>query len=121
MDDFGTGYSSLRHLHELRFDKIKIDRSFVNELRSNGESAAIVAAVSGLARSLDIDTVVEGIETEDQLALAKAAGCTHGQGYLFGRPAPAGELDFSVTREHLRQSPVPDRNETALIPLKVAG
>ena len=121
MDDFGTGYSSLRHLHELRFDKIKIDRSFVNELRSNGECAAIVAAVSGLARSLDIDTVVEGIETEDQLALAKAAGCTHGQGYLFGKPAPAADLDFSVTREHLRRAPVADRNETPLKPRKVAG
>jgi EAL domain-containing protein (putative c-di-GMP-specific phosphodiesterase class I) len=84
------------------------------------ECAAIVAAVSGLARSLDIDTVVEGIETEDQLALAKAAGCTHGQGYLFGRPAPAGELDFSVTREHLRQSPV-GRDKAALKPRKIAG
>jgi diguanylate cyclase (GGDEF)-like protein len=121
MDDFGTGYSSLRHLHELRFDKLKIDRSFVNELGSNSECAAIVAAVSGLARSLDIDTVVEGIETEDQLSLAKAAGCTHGQGYLFGRPAPAAELDFAATREHLRRAPVAGRNETALKPRKVAG
>jgi diguanylate cyclase (GGDEF)-like protein len=95
MDDFGTGYSCLRHLRELRFNKIKIDRSFVNELRSNAECAAIVTAVAGLGRSLDVSTVAEGIETEDQLALVRAAGCTHGQGFLFGRPRPASELEFT--------------------------
>jgi diguanylate cyclase (GGDEF)-like protein len=94
MDDFGTGYSCLRHLRELRFNKIKIDRSFVKELRSNAESAAIVSAVAGLGRNLDVNTVAEGIETEDQLTLVRAAGCTHGQGFLFGRPCPASELDF---------------------------
>jgi diguanylate cyclase (GGDEF)-like protein len=106
MDDFGTGYSSLRHLHELRFDKIKIDRSFVNELRTNNECAAIVAAVSSLGRSLEIATVVEGIETRDQLALAKAAGCTHGQGYLFGRPRLAAELSFGASAECLESIPI---------------
>ena len=94
MDDFGTGYSCLRHLRELRFDKIKIDRSFIKEILGNDESAAIVCAVVGLGRSLDINTVAEGIETEDQLALVRAAGCTHGQGFLFGRPCLASELSF---------------------------
>jgi diguanylate cyclase (GGDEF)-like protein len=94
MDDFGTGYSSLRHLRELHFSKIKIDRSFINEMGSNADCAAIVSAVTGLAKCLDIKTVAEGIETMDQLTLARAAGCTLGQGYLFARPAPPYGIDF---------------------------
>ncbi len=94
MDDFGTGYSSLRHLRELQFDKIKIDRSFVQELASKDDCAAIVSAVAGLCRCLDIDTVAEGIETEEQLQLVRAAGCTHAQGFLFARPRSALDLEF---------------------------
>jgi diguanylate cyclase (GGDEF)-like protein len=103
MDDFGTGYSSLRHLRELRFDKIKIDRSFVTELSRNADCGAIVSAVAGLGRSLSVDTVAEGIETEGQLVLVRAAGCTHGQGYLFGRPCPASELDFTHFVKHAQK------------------
>jgi EAL domain-containing protein (putative c-di-GMP-specific phosphodiesterase class I) len=95
MDDFGTGYSSLRHLRELQFDKIKIDRSFVKGLASNDDCAAIVSAVAGLCRCLDIDTVAEGIETEEQLQLVRAAGCTHAQGFLFARPRSAFDLEFT--------------------------
>ncbi len=98
LDDFGTGYSSLSYLRMFPFDQIKIDRSFVSELASNPDCAAIVAAVAGLGRSLRVDTVAEGIETEDQLVLARASGCTHAQGYLFGRPRPARELDLSGAR-----------------------
>jgi len=76
------------------FDKIKIDRSFVHELAKNADCAAIVSAVAGLGRSLRIGTVAEGIETEDQLLLVRAAGCTHAQGYLFGRPCPAQALNL---------------------------
>ncbi len=94
LDDFGTGYSSLSYLRMFPFDKIKIDRSFVHELAKNADCAAIVSAVAGLGRSLRIGTVAEGVETEDQLLLVRAAGCTHVQGYLFGRPCPAAELDF---------------------------
>jgi diguanylate cyclase (GGDEF)-like protein len=95
LDDFGTGYSSLSYLRLFPFDQIKIDRSFVSELSSNADCAAIVSAVASLGRSLHIDTVAEGIETEDQLMLARAAGCTHAQGFLFGRPCPRSELDFN--------------------------
>ncbi len=95
MDGFGTGCSSLRHVRELRFDKIKIDRSFVTEISGNADCGAIVSAVASLGRSLSIHTVAVGIETEDQLALVRAAGCTHGQGYLFARPRPISEIDFS--------------------------
>jgi diguanylate cyclase (GGDEF)-like protein/PAS domain S-box-containing protein len=94
LDDFGTGYSSLSYLRMFPFDKIKIDRSFIHELAKNADCAAIVSAVAGLGRSLRIGTVAEGVETEDQLLLVHAAGCTHAQGYLFGRPCPAAELAF---------------------------
>jgi len=92
LDDFGTGYSSLSYLRMFPFDKIKIDRSFMHELSKRADCAAIVAAVAGLGRSLRIGTVAEGVETEDQLRLVRAAGCTHAQGYMFGRPCPAAEL-----------------------------
>jgi diguanylate cyclase (GGDEF)-like protein len=95
LDDFGTGYSSLSYLRMFPFDQIKIDRSFVSELASNSDCSAIVSAVAGLGRSLNVDTVAEGVETEEQLKLARAAGCTHAQGFLFGRPCPLAELDFT--------------------------
>jgi EAL domain-containing protein (putative c-di-GMP-specific phosphodiesterase class I) len=93
MDDFGVGYSSLNYLRLLPFDKIKIDRSFVNDL-SNGDdlSLAIVQAVTQLAKVLKVPTTAEGIETKEQLELVRAAGCTEFQGYLFSRPRPATEI-----------------------------
>jgi diguanylate cyclase (GGDEF)-like protein len=94
LDDFGTGYSSLSYLQTFPFDKIKIDRSFVANLTSRADCAAIVAAVTGLARSLDIKTTAEGVETEEQMMLLRAAGCGQMQGYLFGRPRPKSELSF---------------------------
>jgi len=95
LDDFGTGYSSLSYLRMFPFDQIKIDRSFVSELSSNTDCAAIVSAVAGLGRSLHVATVAEGVETEEQLLLVRAAGCTHAQGFLFGRPCRAAELAFT--------------------------
>jgi diguanylate cyclase (GGDEF)-like protein len=106
LDDFGTGYSSLSYLRMFPFDKIKIDRSFVHELAKNADCAAIVSAVAGLGASLRIATVAEGIETSDQLLLVRAAGCTHAQGYLFGRPCPAAELKFDRPTERRRRSKV---------------
>lgn len=92
LDDFGTGFSSLSHLRMFAFDKIKIDRSFISEIASRSDSATIVSAISGLARSLDIATTAEGIETSEQLEILKATGCTHGQGYLFGRPCSVSNI-----------------------------
>jgi diguanylate cyclase (GGDEF)-like protein len=94
LDDFGTGYSSLSYLLSFPFDKIKIDRTFVAELSLRSESAAIVSAVSGLARSLNIATTAEGVETAEQFTLLRAAGCTLAQGYLFGLPCTNAELEF---------------------------
>ncbi|MBR1221815.1 PAS-domain containing protein [Bradyrhizobium sp. U87765 SZCCT0131] len=96
LDDFGTGYSSLSHLRMFSFDKIKIDRSFVAEITERPDSAAIVCAVTGLARSLDMKTTAEGIENEEQLRMLQAAGCAQGQGYLFGRPQPVTDTFFSL-------------------------
>lgn len=85
LDDFGTGYSSLYHLRELKIDKVKIDKSFVLSMHSNVESEKIVTAILGLARSLGIPTVAEGIEDCASKSFLRANGCDLGQGYLFGR------------------------------------
>jgi EAL domain-containing protein (putative c-di-GMP-specific phosphodiesterase class I) len=86
LDDFGTGYSSLSYLRHYRFDTLKVDQSFMAGVQNNREDRAIVRAVGSLARDLDMDTVAEGIETEEQLAHAREAGFTNVQGYLMSRP-----------------------------------
>jgi diguanylate cyclase (GGDEF)-like protein len=90
MDDFGTGHSSLAYLQKFTFDKIKIDRSFVNEL-DRPESIAIIRAVMGLGSSLGMKTTAEGVETDQQLQKLREEGCTEVQGYLFSKPVPAAE------------------------------
>ena len=86
LDDFGTGHSSLDYLARLPIDKIKIDQSFVRKMLKDSRSQPIIQAVLALARGLDLQTVCEGIETEDQALLLRLAGSTEGQGYLFGKP-----------------------------------
>jgi diguanylate cyclase (GGDEF)-like protein len=93
LDDFGTGYSSLSYLRSFPFDKIKIDRSFVNELGIRDDSMAIVRAVTGLGKSLGMVTTAEGVENTEQLALLRREGCTQAQGYLFSKPRPAAEVE----------------------------
>ena len=90
MDDFGTGYSSLAYLQKFSFHKIKIDRSFVNDLE-RPELIAIIRAVAGLGSSLGMKTTAEGVETEEQLETLKKEGCTEVQGYLFSKPVPAAK------------------------------
>ncbi|HEX4041474.1 MAG TPA: EAL domain-containing protein [Xanthobacteraceae bacterium] len=97
LDDFGTGYSSLSQLAMFPFDKIKIDKSFTQNLTKRSECAAIVSATLTLAQSLDIATTAEGVETVDQYRLLRLAGVTFLQGYLFKRPGPASEIDFNGT------------------------
>jgi predicted signal transduction protein with EAL and GGDEF domain len=91
LDDFGTGYSSLYHLRELRFDKIKIDRSFVMAMDSDAASAKIVHSVIALARNLGVPTIAEGIEQQGTMDVIAAGGAEYGQGYLFGKAMPAEE------------------------------
>lgn len=86
LDDFGTGYSSLGYLRSFEFDKIKIDKSFTQDVESSKEALAIIRAINGIGRSLDIPTTAEGVETEAQLERLTQEGCSHFQGYLLGRP-----------------------------------
>ena len=86
LDDFGTGYSSLSYLRSFEFDKIKIDKSFTQDVESSREALAIIRAINGIGRSLDIPTTAEGVETPAQLRRLTEEGCTHFQGYLLGRP-----------------------------------
>jgi diguanylate cyclase (GGDEF)-like protein/PAS domain S-box-containing protein len=96
LDDFGTGYSSLSQLAMFPFDRIKIDKSFTQNLTKRSECAAIISATLTLAQSLDIATTAEGVETADQYRVLRLAGVTSVQGYLFKRPGPASELDFNA-------------------------
>lgn len=92
LDDFGTGYSSLAHLRALPFDRIKIDRSFVSSINENSDSTMIVTAITRFAESLGLAVTAEGIEDELIEARLRSIGTFKGQGYLFGRPVPAGEV-----------------------------
>ena len=98
LDDFGTGYSSLNYLRGFPFDKIKIDRCFVEEIVSRKDCQAIVRAVADLASSLSMVTTAEGIECEQQLAEVKRAGCKQVQGHLFSKAIPAHEIDGRIVR-----------------------
>jgi diguanylate cyclase (GGDEF)-like protein/PAS domain S-box-containing protein len=89
LDDFGTGYSSLGYLRSFPFDRIKIDRSFVRDMGESREAMSIVRAITGMSNSLLIKTTAEGVETREQQAQLEAEGCSHFQGYLFGRPVAA--------------------------------
>jgi len=93
MDDFGTGYSSLSYLRSFPFNKIKIDRSFVEGVVGQSDSLAIVQATIQLSHKLGLETTAEGVETAEQLAVLSAEGCTHAQGYHVSRPVPAGAID----------------------------
>jgi EAL domain-containing protein (putative c-di-GMP-specific phosphodiesterase class I) len=92
MDDFGTGYSSLSSLQAFPFDKIKIDREFVEHLGERKQAAMIVRSVLGLGKSLEIPVLAEGVETHDQLEYLHSIDCEEVQGYYFGRPASAAQI-----------------------------
>jgi diguanylate cyclase (GGDEF)-like protein len=92
VDDFGTGYSSLSYLKQLPLDELKIDRSFISGIRSEGDDAPIVTAIIAMAHSLGLTVVMEGIETKQQLIFSRERGCDEYQGFLFSRPVTSSEF-----------------------------
>ncbi|HET9650923.1 MAG TPA: EAL domain-containing protein, partial [Usitatibacter sp.] len=99
IDDFGTGYSGLAYLKRLPIDTVKIDQSFVRDLTIDADDAAIVTAIVAMARSLGVEVVAEGVETEEQLEELKRLGCQRGQGYLLARPMDARAVARLLGRE----------------------
>ena len=92
LDDFGTGYSSLNYLKRFPVTMLKIDRSFVQDVTSNPDSAAVTDAIIALAKSLRLNITAEGIETQEQLEYLQRRGCEEGQGFYFSRPVPADAI-----------------------------
>jgi len=89
IDDFGTGYSSLSYLHRFPLDTLKIDRSFIRDIRSDGEGLEIAKTILPLANNLRLDVVAEGVETAEQVALLRQLHCNYAQGYYFSKPLSA--------------------------------
>jgi EAL domain-containing protein (putative c-di-GMP-specific phosphodiesterase class I) len=96
IDDFGSGYSSLAYLKQFPVDYLKIDRSFIRELTTNSKDAAITAAIAALAHSLNLKLVAEGVEDQAQVDFLENQGCHELQGFFFGRPVSAQELEASL-------------------------
>jgi EAL domain-containing protein (putative c-di-GMP-specific phosphodiesterase class I) len=98
VDDFGTGYSSLAYLAQFPLDVLKIDQSFVRDVVDRSDVASVVSAIVGLAHSLDLTVVAEGVESPEQLEFLRALGCEEIQGYLYGRPLSAGDFEDLLRR-----------------------
>jgi EAL domain-containing protein (putative c-di-GMP-specific phosphodiesterase class I) len=111
LDDFGAGYSSLSYLRSFPFDKVKIDRSLVNEISDNPDCRRIVRAVVELASGLRMVTTAEGVESPDQLERLRAEGCAEAEGYIFSQPMESSKIrDFLAEHRRLYGSAVESRS-----------
>jgi EAL domain-containing protein (putative c-di-GMP-specific phosphodiesterase class I) len=118
IDDFGIGYSSLSYLQRLPFDTIKIDRSFIKELGVSAESTEIVRTIVELARSLEMEVVAEGVETEDQFQKVTSLGCEYVQGYYFAKSAAAQTTQtLMAEREELQRAFAMLQGESSVEPM----
>ncbi len=98
VDDFGTGYSSLSYLKRFPITRIKIDQSFISDVTTDNESAAITRTIIAMARNLKMEVIAEGVETKEQLEFLRVEGCNHAQGYYFSKPLPAEELEKLIDK-----------------------
>jgi EAL domain-containing protein (putative c-di-GMP-specific phosphodiesterase class I) len=99
LDDFGTGYSSLSHLARFAFNKLKVDREFIESMAKDDKASTVVRAIIALARDLGQDVIAEGVQTEDQLRMLKSMGCGLAQGFMFGKPMTAAEAERLIIND----------------------
>ncbi len=123
LDDFGTGYSSLSYLNDFPFDKVKIDKSFVRDIGApkNAKPASIIRAVNAIGRDLNMCVVVEGVQTQDQLAAIRHLGVRGAQGELFSRPLSAEDMAIHLLRRPADRTRPPPAVARLPAPLRVAG
>ncbi len=108
LDDFGTGYASLSYLKKFPFDQLKVDRSFVRDIMTDPDDAAIIRAIIAMGRSLRLSVVAEGVESEEQYAYLIEHGCTLFQGYMFGRPQALPQFESMLDERSDAQVAMPD-------------
>ncbi|MBR6916953.1 MAG: EAL domain-containing protein, partial [Clostridia bacterium] len=101
MDDFGTGYSSLNMLSSMPIDVLKMDRTFISNIENDEKDVQLVALIIGIAKSLDIPVVAEGVETKSQMDLLKKLGCNLVQGYYFSRPLHPSDFESQILKDLL--------------------
>jgi EAL domain-containing protein (putative c-di-GMP-specific phosphodiesterase class I) len=105
LDDFGTGYSSLSYLRRFPIDELKIDRSFINDIHTNPDDAAIAGAIIAMARSLSLSVVAEGVEKKEQADLLSKLGCSQVQGYYYARPLTVGAFTARLREQQAHSAP----------------
>jgi predicted signal transduction protein with EAL and GGDEF domain len=114
IDDFGTGYSNLSYLKMFPIDRLKIDQSFIRHLEREPVNVDIVRAIAALGKSMSLELVAEGVETDDELALVKSSGCEFVQGYRYSKPLPADQLESWINQRNLNISMVELQDECLL-------
>jgi EAL domain-containing protein (putative c-di-GMP-specific phosphodiesterase class I) len=116
LDDFGTGYSSLSHLKRFPIDHLKIDQSFVRDITTDPDSAVICSTVIGLAHSLKMTVIAEGVETEAQMQYLRRQRCDEMQGYFFSKPVPAQEFAQLLAEDRRLALPKPEQTQRSVLP-----